>query len=293
MAAERARSGLAGWLAEQGDDLPPRLTLLLLLLAPVGGWELRPFELLLASAGLLSVAVLRSPWTWLALTALTGWCVASDWPMSDNHAYLLGYWCLAVLLSRLVPEPAAALATSGRLLVGLSFAFATLWKLVLSPDYLDGTFFRVWLIVDDRFESLARLVGGLSSADLEASRTFLQPPPTLGVENFPALVEPPALRGAAEVLTFATLALEGLVGLLFLAPVPERRAWLRHAPLLAFCAIAYAVAPVAGFGWLLLAMGLAVVPVGAMRLRLAYVACFALLLLHDAIPWAALVLGRV
>jgi hypothetical protein len=291
--AERARAGLAGWVVEQGGDLPLRLTLLLLLLVPVGGWELRPVELLLASAGLLSAAVARSPWTWLALAGLTGWSVLSDWPMSDNHAYLLAYWCLAVLLSRLVPEPAEALATSGRLLVGLSFAFAVLWKLVLSPDFLDGTFFRVWLIVDDRFENLARLVGGLSSADLEASRTFLQPPPTLGVEHYPALVEPAALRRAAEVLSFATLALEGLVALLFLAPAPSRRPWLRHTPLLAFCATAYAVAPVAGFGWLLLAMGLAVVPLGATRLRLAYVACFALLLLHEAIPWAALALGRV
>jgi hypothetical protein len=291
MPPERAPAGLARWVGEQGGDLPLRLTLLLLLLVPVGGWELRPFELLLAAAGLLSAAVARSPWTWLVLTACAGWNLVCDWPMSDNHAYLLAYWCLAVWLSRLVPEPAAALATSARLLVGLAFAFATLWKLVLSPDYLDGTFFRVWLLVDDRFESLARLVGGLSAADLAASRTFLQPPPGLGAEHYPALVEPLALRRTAEVLTFAVLGLEALVALLFLAPV--RRPWLRHAPLLAFCATAYAVAPVVGFGWLLLAMGLAVVPVGATRLRLAYVACFALLLLHDAVPWAALALGRV
>jgi hypothetical protein len=290
MAAESRPNAVARWLAN--PDLPLRLSLLLLLLAPVGSWELRPFVRLVAAGGLLSGVAARSPWTWLALTGLTGWRVVADWPLADNHAYLLAYWCLAVLLSQLVPDPAAALGVSGRLLVGLAFAFATLWKLVLSPDYLDGTFFRVWLLVDPRFEDLARLVGGLSPAELDASRTFLQPPPTLGVEHYPALVEPAALRRGAECLTFAALALEGLLAVLFLAPVPARRPWLRHAPLLAFCAATYAVAPVVGFGWLLLAMGLAGVPGDALRLRLVYLACFALLLLHDSIPWAGLALGH-
>jgi hypothetical protein len=292
MALERLRAGLAGWLAEQGADLPLRLTLLLLLLAPIGSGPLRSCVLLLAAAGLLSAAAARSPWTWLALTALTGWRVVADWPLSDNHAYLLVYWCLAVCLSRLSPEPAASLAVSARLLVGLSFAFATLWKLVLSPDYLDGTFFRVWLLVDERFEDLARLAGGLSAAQLDASRTFLQPPPALAAEHFPALVEPAALRRLAGVLTAATLALEAIVALLFLAPAPARGAWLRHAALLVFCAAAYALAPVTGFGWLLLAMGLSVVGGDAVRLRLLYVACSGLLLLHGAISWAGLALAR-
>jgi hypothetical protein len=163
--------------------------------------------------------------------------------------------------------------------VGLSFAFATLWKLVLSPDYLDGTFFRVWLLVDERFEDLARVAGGLT-------------PPGLGVEHYPALVEPAALRGLAGVLTAATLALEAIVALLFLAPAPARGAWLRHAALLVFCAAAYALAPVTGFGWLLLAMGLSVVGGDALRLRLLYVACSGLLLLHGAISWAGLALAR-
>jgi hypothetical protein len=290
---DRARRPLAAWLEAQGPDLALRLTLLLLLLAPVGGWEVRPFALLLAAAGLLSSALLRAPALWLLLVVLTGWRAISDWPMADNHAYLLGYWCLAVLLSRWTPDPGAALARSAALLVGLSFAFATLWKLVLSPDYLDGTFFRVWLLTDPRFEDLALLVGGLTPSELDASRHFLQPPPTLGEEHLPALVEPAALRSAAAILTWTTLALEAGVALLFLTPAPPRWPWLRHAALLGFCAGAYAVAPVASFGWLLLAMGVATCPRGAIAWRGAYLACFALLVLHDAIPWAAAALGRL
>jgi len=293
VARERAWQRFARWQGAQGPDLAPRLTLLLLLLAPVGGWEVRPFVLLLAAAGLLSAGVLRAPATWLALTVLTGWRVVADWPMSDNHAYLLGYWCLAVFLSRWTPSPAAALATSARLLLGLAFAFAALWKLALSPDYLDGTFFRVWLLTDPRLGDLASLVGGLDARDLEASRHFLAPPPTLGEEHLPALVEPPALRAAARVLTWATALLEAALALLFLVPSPARWRWLPHAALLAFCAGTYAVAPVESFGWLLLAMGAATCPANAAGLRGGYVACFALLVVYDAIPVTTAALGRL
>jgi hypothetical protein len=290
---DRARHPLGAWLDDQGPDLAPRLTLLLLLLVPLGGWQVRPVVLLLAGAGLLGATLLRAPALWLLLALLTGWRAISDWPLADNHAYLLCYWCLAVLLSRWTPDPGAALARSGGLLVGLSFAFATLWKLVLSPDYLDGTFFRVWLLTDHRFEDFTLLVGGLTPSELDASRHFLQPPRTLGEEHLPALVEPPALRAAAALLTWGTAALEALIALLFLTPAAPRWRGLRHAALLAFCASAYAIAPVASFGWLLLAMGVAACPPGATRWRGAYLACFALLVLHDAIPWAAAALGRL
>jgi hypothetical protein len=289
MAAEPLRLRVGGWLAEQGLDLPLRLSLLLLLLTPGGGWEVRPFVLLLAGAGLVSSAVLRAPTTWLLLTLLTGWRVVADWPMSDNHAYLLCYWCLAVLLSRLTPAPGSALASSARLLLGFTFAFATLWKLALSPDYLDGTFFRVWLLVDTRFEALAQLVGGLSAQEIDASRYFLQPPPSLGEEHLPALVEPPSLRAAAAVLTWTAAALETLLAIVCLAPAPGRWFALRHVVLIFFCATTYAIAPVASFGWMLLAMGTAACPPTALRLRGAYVVCFTLLVLHDAISWATLV----
>ena len=47
------------------------------------------------------------------------------------------------------------LAWNARALIGLAFAFAVLWKL-LSPDYLDGRFFRVALVEDHRLEPITR-----------------------------------------------------------------------------------------------------------------------------------------
>jgi hypothetical protein len=263
-----------------------RLTLLLLLLRPPGSGWLGPSILALAVAGLLMPRVLRHPALWLALAGLLAWRVIEGWPLADNHAYLLAYWCLAIALAHLAPDPERVLAWNGRALVGLAFAFATLWK-ALSPDYLDGRFFRVTLVEDERLERVATTLGGIDRDALLERRAFLTRP-----ADAPALAravpeEHARLRRLALAATWLTLALEAAVAVAFLAPL-GRIVWLRHALLLAFCAATYAIAPVVGFGWLLLAMGVAQCGPGARRARLAYLAVFVLLIFY-AVParWSA------
>ncbi|UCC15053.1 MAG: hypothetical protein JSW21_03645, partial [Gammaproteobacteria bacterium] len=122
-------------------DLALRLTLLDLLLRPVGSWAIRPFILGLAAAALLRPRWLHQPLLWLALAVLAGTRVALDWPLADNHAYLLSYWCLAAALALMAQDAERPLAFNGRLLIGLVFLFACVWKFVVSDNYLDGTFF--------------------------------------------------------------------------------------------------------------------------------------------------------
>ena len=55
--------------------------------------------------------------------------------------------------------------------------------------------------------------------------------------------------------------------------------------LLAFCVTTYALAPVAGFGWLIATMGLAQCRPRQRLLRGAYLAVFILILLYSEIPW--------
>jgi hypothetical protein len=253
-----------------------RLTLLLLLLRPPGSGWLRPSILALAVAGLLLPRVLRHPALWLALAGLLAWRVIAGWPLADNHAYLLVYWCLAIALARFAPDPARALAWNGRALVGLAFAFATFWKL-LSPDYLDGRFFRVMLVEDERLERVATTLGGIEREALLERRAFVTGQADGAARAVPE--EPARLRRLALAATWLTFALEAAVAVAFLAPL-GRLAGLRHALLLAFCAGTYAIAPVVGFGWLLLAMGVAQCERGAHRLRLAYVGVFALLVVY-------------
>jgi hypothetical protein len=65
---------------------------------------------------------------------------------------------------------------------------------------------------------------------------------------------------------------------------------MQHGLLLGFCGITYAIAPVAGFGWLLLTMGVALCRHDQRALRAVYIATWFLVLLYSEVPWAHLLL---
>ena len=303
-------------------ELILRLTLVLLLLRPPTHWTSFPLVVAAASIGLLSRTALASPMTWLVLTIATGWAVVHDWPHADNHHYLLAYWCLSVFLALLSTAPKEAMAHSGRLLIGLAFAFAVLWKGVLSPDYLDGRFFRVRLQTDGRFAAATKLIGGLSDEVYDNNRVILGPDlpssPDSGTdwEDFAAarleadyssvahkestgrvstsLALPgPAPTAYRETQRFAwfwkastwyVLLIEAAIAATFLIPL-RALAGFRDSLLLLFAVSIYAFAPVDGFGWLLLIMGLAQAP-ELKKVRLAYVVTFILVAFLAAVPWS-------
>jgi hypothetical protein len=253
-----------------------RLTLLLMFLRTPGGWLIGPAVLVLAGAGLVVPSLARRPPLWGGLALLAAATLVFDWPLSDNHSYLLAYWCLAICIALATADPMAALAPNARLLIGLPFALAVLWKLGLSHDYLDGTFFRVTLLDDPRFEPLTRVIAGIGPDLLEEARAALRQ----HVDGSIPTVQMPPWWGVT---------IEGLVALAFLWPARVARA-SRDALLVAFCVSTYAVASVAGFGWLLTIMGLAQCSQERREIRAAYIAAFVLILLYAEIPWSAILL---
>ena len=262
------------------------LTAIVLLLRPLDVWWVAAFILAAACLSLLSRTVRRAPLTWILVALFVGARIVVLWPLSDNHIYLLAYWCLAIGLALSSAAPAATLSASSRWLLGGAFAMAVLWKAVLSPDYVDGRFFRVTLLTDQRFADAALVFGGLSRDQMAQNRAFLDPLPN-GAELLtpPPFVEPPRLRAFAAVTTWSGLILEGLIALTCLIPL-RRLDIARHALLLAFCVTTYALAPVAGFGWLIATMGLAQCRPRQRLLPGAYVAVFILILMYSEVPWA-------
>jgi hypothetical protein len=133
------------------------------------------------------------------------------------------------------------------------------------------------------------LLTGLSEDQLQQNRAYLQPLPD-GAELLdpPFLAEPTAFRWLAASATYGILALEAAIALFNLLPGPDRFHWARHLLLLAFCLVTYPFAPVAGFGWLLLVMGLAQCRTEQRFLRLSYIVTYFLVLLPSEVPWANL-----
>jgi hypothetical protein len=68
-----------------------RTTLLGLILAPIGTPAIRAAVLGLAVLALLYAPLPRKPGAWALLTLLAGLRMVLDWPLANNHAYLLGY----------------------------------------------------------------------------------------------------------------------------------------------------------------------------------------------------------
>jgi hypothetical protein len=268
-----------------------QLTAIILLLRPFDIWWVSPFVLGAACLSLIVRGVRRSAMTWLALATLAAVRIGAVWPLADNHIYLLAYWCLALGLALGARAPMATLAASSRWLLGAAFAMAVLWKAVLSADYVDGRFFRVMLLTDVRFADASMLFGGLTPDQMDQNREFLEPLPE-GAELLspPPFVEPRRLRVFATVGTWGGLTLEALIAVLCLSPVGRIGEVARHSALMLFCITTYALAPVAGFGWLIATMGLAQCRWDQRALRAAYITVFLLVLVYAEVPWTGVLL---
>ncbi len=268
--------------------LPQRLTLILALLRPPGSWMLRPAVLCLAAVGLLWPRAARSPWLWAALAATAASRLVLDWPLADNHQYLLALWYVALALAASAVDPAHSLRTSARAMLAVVFTLAVLWKGVLSPDYLDGTFFRVALLSDARFQDLAIGLGGLDPAAYDANLALWDEAIRIGRPWPPgAVTETAALRILALFLTVWTLALEAALALVLLWPNGRAAARLRHPLLLVFILTTFSLTPVAGFGWLLAALGAALCGPEERRWQVLYAGAFLAVAIFEGWPWAS------
>jgi hypothetical protein len=280
----RIRQAIAGF---DPWELAAKLTLLALLLSPVGSWFIRPFTLGLSVMGLLIPGLWRSPALWLALALLTGVRFYIDWPSSDNHAYLLSYWCLAFAVSGWL-ENREVLFSNARYLVALTFGFAALQKW-LSPDYLNGVFFLITFFLDQRFEEFVVLFSSVTFGEIDIAREYLEgdyrffPAP----DSLPFII-PSSMWWLAILSTAWNLIEQTLIAIAFLVPRDSYLGRVRDPLLLLFCFTIYAVVPVVSFGWLILAMGIAQSDGKSATLRYWYIGAFFTLIFFYEVPWAEL-----
>ena len=278
----RIRQEIAGY---DPWELAAKLTLLALLLSPVGNWFIRPFTLGLTVMGLLIPGLWRSPSLWVALALLTGIRFYIDWPSADNHAYLLSYWCLAFAVSAWLGNR-EVLYCNARYLVALTFGFAALQKWI-SPDYLNGVFFLVTFFLDERFEDFVVLFSSVTFEQIDIAREYLEGDyrSAAAPDSLPFVI-PGSMWWLAILSTAWNLFEQTLIAIAFLVPKDSRLGRIRDPLLLLFCFTIYAVVPVVSFGWLILAMGIAQSDGKSATLRYWYTGAFFALIFFYEVPWA-------
>ncbi|HEX9640193.1 MAG TPA: hypothetical protein VGB13_02650 [Candidatus Krumholzibacteria bacterium] len=270
--------------AENRLHLSVVLTLLLLLLYSHPYWYVNLPLSILAIASLIFPVLSTSRVTWAAVTAIIVLGSLENWYALDNHKYLLGYWCLALLCFFASKCDPTRLATTARALIVLVFGFAVLQK-TLSGDFLDSSFIHYELLLDERFHGLARYLGGVPDHLVELNVSA-----RAALVSFDSDLEAVALRSmrmlepVARAITWGTYGIELLIALAFLSPRSGLLGKNRDVLLLSFLLTTYLLAPVIGFGWVLAIMGIAQTADDRVRTRGAYVAAF-LLLQSYRVPW--------
>lgn len=238
-------------------DLCALMTLLLLLLYSSDSASIRIPIVILCILAFLFNSLRDNAKFWFIVTATLFIGTLSEWYQIDNHKYLLGYWCLALFLSLLTKNPERSLATAARWMIGLVFFFAIFWK-VTSDNYLSGSFFHFSLLIDERFKSLAQAVAGLTDkmdvVNQAAYRALVNYDSTLERVQFQSS---PQLALLAQDITWWAFISELVVAVAFLWPEGRFVSRLRDFFLLVFIISTYSIAPVIGFGWLLVIMGIA------------------------------------
>jgi len=287
--AEAGRS-FRPWVERQDPlALVGPLTLILLLLYPGALAETRALLQGGAIAGLLYPPLRRVPAFWIGLAAGMGLYCVLTWHDADNHKYLIAYWCLAVGLSCAADDPSEALRVNARLLIGLCFLLAVVWKL-RTPDFLTGEYYQHAMLTDERISRVARLLTGVDAGTINANREAVGK-----LTHYASTMERVVLEGPAVLRTLAagmvawTLAIESTLIATFLWPWRSWRVAIgRHLSLLLFAATTYMLATVGGFAWVLLVMGLAQVRPARATWRLGYLGVLGLVVLYQVGPLDAL-----
>jgi hypothetical protein len=274
-------------------DLLIRATLLVFLIGPnlIGiEWQYKLLFQAAAVIGLVAPAVGRSGPFWLGMAGAMLFKTLDHMWMQDNHVFLLTWWCLALALARYSEASDRVVAINARLLIGLSFFFAVVWKGILSPDYMRGDYFHYTFLTDDRFSKLGTLFCEMEASQLQKNYQAVAQLADfrMDVSSVP-LQGTPSLRTLAIVVTWWTVFIEGVLAVLFLVPTRWRISRWRDGALLLFAWTTYLAAPVKTFGWTLVTLGLAQCPREARRTRICYLLTYPILLLYEIAPlWATL-----
>lgn len=287
--------GARDTVADEHDstfDLLAVLTIVLMMMHAPGIWYTRTPLIAFLICGLIKRELTRLPIFWFSISGLIAADVITGWFFVDNHKFVELYWCLTMFCIASAPLAIReeVRTMNARWMLGAVMLFAVLWK-GISYSYMSGQFFEFTLLTDVRFQHMAHWFGGIEYGLLQGNRETLSWFKTFHLQGGvaeSALIESNAgIRRLALFMTWWTILIEGFIGLLYVLPARIKHiGFIRDYSLLAFAATTYLFAPVVGFGWLLMIMGIAQTD-SPFRRRL-FVVAFVLIQVYE-MPYSAIV----
>ena len=236
--------------ARSTDPLDVIPLLLAVLIVPTGGGIPTLVGIIAAAVIAVTPTLQRSRWLWLAIGFGRLAVEFTNWHGVDNHEVLISYTCAAFGLALASSDPARTAARSLPMLVGLTMAFATAWK-IGSGQFIDGDTLRYTLLSDRRFDLAAEWFGGLSPTEIELNDEALIAMRKPGQSEAATLVEPARLTRFAVAFSWGAVAIEAVLAVFYLRPRTSPR--IRAELLAVFCVVTYLLVPVSRFGLVLVA----------------------------------------
>jgi hypothetical protein len=210
---------------------------------------------------LSSRRLLTSPWPWLLGAGVLGaWISVNSWSIVSQHKIFVFEWVLACGVTLFAPDPERALAVSGRFLLAGLFGLATFWKLA-GGEYFDGGFMEWLLLWREELGGILSRFGGLDAALVKANYDAVAQLRSAPITNdWVAIHATPRIDLWGDLLSWGTILGEGVVALLFLAPLSERLRPARDLSILGFVLTVDVAFPYTGFAFPMLMAGLAQAP---------------------------------
>lgn len=238
---------------------------------------------ILSAIGLLIKDWFKNKFIWYGLSFFFVIKTISYWWVQDNHLFVNTYWVIAIAFSLSFSNYEKILAENARVMIGLIFLFATVWKF-LSPDFISGSFFHYTFLTDLRFAEESKIIAAISRADLMRNISELEQVKS-GLNASALLYSNPAVKLGTQLVTWHTIIIESMLAFLFLLPGRFKASRLRNFLLILFSLTTYLTMPIHSFAWLLIAVCISQTRSGETIDRFILVCILPLMLIFKHVPF--------
>jgi hypothetical protein len=246
-------------------------------------WQFFAPIVILAGLGLILPNLYKKKYLWYILAFTFTLKTVSEWWFQDNHLFVNTYWVIAIAFALSFKDFNEVLAKNARMMLGLVFLFAIVWKFI-SPDFISGAYFHYSFLTDIRFSEEASLLGNISREDISNNISKLHEVGSVSIEST-TLTSSDAIKTMTQVITWHTIIIELLLAVLFLLPHTFKLSRYRNYVLIAFVLTTYLAMPIDTFAWLIIAVGISQTQTNEKTDRAILIACLPITMIYKYVPF--------